>query len=102
MKTTPIRAMEDIATLSSMEVRRESKTLTQFTKLEATGHHPLKPKLEKTYSTKRLQRSNFIQEVKHLNSKYKIDNVTIEATQPLPTLGSKPTFNNQRQHREKI
>ena len=82
MKTTPIRAMEDLATLSSMEVRRETKTLTQFTKLEASVHHPLKPKLQKSYSTKRLQRANFIQEAKHLKSKHKIDNIVIEATHP--------------------
>ena len=82
MKTTPIRAMEDPATLSTMEVRRETKTLTQFTKLEASVHHPLKPKLQKSYSTKRLQRANFIQEAKHLKSKHKIDNIVIEATHP--------------------
>ena len=45
MKTTPIKAMEDIATLNSMETRRETKILTQFTKLEASKHHPLKPRL---------------------------------------------------------
>ena len=82
MKTTPIRAMEDATNLSSMETRRETKILTHFTKLEASGHHPLKPKLLKTSSTKRLQRSNFIQEAKHLKSKYKIENIAIEPTQP--------------------
>ena len=48
MKTTPIKAMEDIATLNSMETRRETKILTQFTKLKAMEHHLLKPKLLNT------------------------------------------------------
>ena len=82
MKTTPIKAMEDIATLNSMETRRETKIFTQFTKLEASEHPPLKPRILKTCSTKRLQRSNFIKEAKHLKNKYKIENIAIEATQP--------------------
>ena len=86
MKTTPIRAMEEVANLSSMEDRRETKILGQYTKLEALGHHPLKPKLRKTHTTKRLQRTSFIQEAKQLKQKYKIENIALEATQPYSQL----------------
>ena len=110
MKTTPIRAMEDIATLSSMEARRETKIVTQYTKLEASEHHPLKPKLLKTSSTKRLQRSNFIQEAKHLKNKYKIENIVIEAIQlqnhfppwdPIPPLKIRDSLSNIRKKLKK-
>ena len=52
----------------------------QFTKLEALGRHPLKPKLHKTHSAKRLKRTDFIQEAKNLKQKYEIENIALEAT----------------------
>ena len=82
MRSTPISTMESITSLQTTEERRENKILSQYTKIEMLENHPLNKRVQKTNSTQRLQRSNFIAEARKLKQKYNLDTVSLKKTNP--------------------
>ena len=67
MRSTPVQKMQDISSISSLQLRREGKALRQFTKARALEDHPLHTRLAKT-SSNRLKRSSFVKEARKINS----------------------------------
>ena len=70
-KTTPIRAIKEIATLASLDDGRELKIITQVAKMEA-----LKSKLHNTGKKNRLKRAYFTQEASMQTTRYKLAHST--------------------------
>ena len=83
MRSTPISTMESITSLQTTEERRENKILSQYTKIEMLENQPLNKRVQKTNSTQRLQRSNFIAEARKLKQKYNLDTVSLKKNETL-------------------
>ena len=65
MKSTPIKAMEEVTTIPPLAKRRESKALVQASKYQFLPDHPMKTKLE-GLTKNRLKRSSYVHETKKL------------------------------------
>ena len=65
MKSTPIRAMEQISGITPLQQRREEKIMIQATKYNCLPKHPMKQKLE-GLTKNRLKRRSFLHESKRL------------------------------------
>ena len=69
LKSTPIKAIEDVTAIPPLTKRRETKALMQASKYQHLPDHPMKEKLE-SLTKNGLKRNSYIHETKQLLRKY--------------------------------
>ena len=70
MRSTPIKAMEQLTNIQPLNQRREAKIMAQAEKFRCLPDHPMKHKLD-SLTKNRLKRSSFVHESKRLSRQYK-------------------------------
>ena len=69
MRSTPIKAMEQLTGIQPLNQRREAKIMVQAQKFRCLPDHPMKSKLD-SLTKNRLKRSSFVHESKRLSRQY--------------------------------
>ena len=100
MKSTPIREMETLSGLQSIEDRRDSKTLIQEEKYKRLPSLPMFKRLRTQKSKPRLKRKSFIVNVKTLRKSMDISTDTgpeqVTVANPWPAWKTKTSCRNLR------
>jgi len=65
MRSTPIKAMEEITAIQPLQQRRDTKTMVQAEKYKCMPQHPMNKRMQ-NLTKNRLKRSSFIHESKRL------------------------------------
>ena len=76
-KSTPVKEMEAVTGLQSLEDRRDRKMLSQHAKFKCLSNHPMY-KMTKTNPGSRLKRSNFLASARKLESSLDLSNLEME------------------------
>ena len=92
LRSTPISAMETETGLQSLEERRDSKILMQFSKFTTLSKHPMYLQEDKPIP-ERLKRNNFLKSAKTLYAKLNLPPIDRNAT--LPTYQEYPPWENE-------
>ena len=77
MKSTPVKEMEAVTGLQSLEDRRDRKMLSQHAKFKCLSNHPMY-KMTKNNPGSRLKRSNFLASARKLESSLGLSNLEME------------------------
>jgi len=96
MRSTPIKAMEQLTGIQPLNQRREAKIMVQAQKFRCLPDHPMKSKLD-SLTKNRLKRSSFVHESKRLSRQYveqlPKDILPLQATDlPRPWLADQPAI----------
>ena len=89
MRSTPIKQMEEITGLQSMEERRDTRLLTQAAKFKRLTNHPMQSRMSKPTKA-RLKRGSFIHQSRRLERA--LPDLMDHETVPIPTHATLPAW----------